>query len=73
MAGQSRAAWTISGRSSLAAERVVPARHGELVRLGKALSWYDGTPLAGQDRLLTHRPRPPPPDRPPVIPALAWT
>ncbi|WP_318199766.1 hypothetical protein [Streptomyces sp. SCL15-4] len=52
---------------------LVPARHGGLVRLGKALVWYDGMSLTGQDRLLTDRPRPPPPDRPPVIPALAWT
>ncbi|MEU3957394.1 SDR family NAD(P)-dependent oxidoreductase, partial [Streptomyces achromogenes] len=35
------------------AERVDPAHYGELVRFGKALSWYDGTPPMEQERLLT--------------------
>ncbi|MFI9423165.1 SDR family NAD(P)-dependent oxidoreductase [Streptomyces achromogenes] len=35
------------------AERVDPAHYGELVRFGKALSWYDGTPPVEQERLLT--------------------
>ncbi|MFE9899411.1 SDR family NAD(P)-dependent oxidoreductase [Streptomyces achromogenes] len=35
------------------AERVDPAHYGELVRFGKALSWYDGTPSVEQERLLT--------------------
>ncbi|MFF8727041.1 SDR family NAD(P)-dependent oxidoreductase [Streptomyces sp. NPDC015171] len=35
------------------AEHVDPGLYGELVRFGKALPWYDGTPLVEQDRLLT--------------------
>ncbi|MEV6742029.1 SDR family NAD(P)-dependent oxidoreductase [Streptomyces sp. NPDC051104] len=35
------------------AERIDPALYGELVRFGKALDWYDGTPPVEQDRLLT--------------------
>ncbi|CAL9352846.1 hypothetical protein SUDANB178_00502 [Streptomyces sp. enrichment culture] len=35
------------------AERADPAHHGEPVRYGKALSWYDGTPPVEQERLLT--------------------
>ncbi|GLX50748.1 carbonyl reductase [Streptomyces hygroscopicus subsp. hygroscopicus] len=32
---------------------VDPALYGGLIRFGKALDWYGGTPLAEQDRLLT--------------------
>jgi len=32
---------------------VDPSLYGELVRFGKALDWYDGTPPVEQDRLLT--------------------
>ncbi|WP_310724326.1 SDR family NAD(P)-dependent oxidoreductase [Streptomyces sp. N2A] len=35
------------------AERVDPALYGELIRFGKALPWYGGTPLVEQDRILT--------------------
>lgn len=35
------------------AEHVDPALYGELIRFGKALPWYGGTPLVEQDRLLT--------------------
>ncbi|BDM74155.1 carbonyl reductase (plasmid) [Streptomyces nigrescens] len=35
------------------AEDVDPALYGELVRFGKALPWYDGTPPVEQDRILT--------------------
>jgi NAD(P)-dependent dehydrogenase (short-subunit alcohol dehydrogenase family) len=35
------------------ARHVDPALYGELVRFGKALPWYDGTPPVEQDRLLT--------------------
>ncbi|WP_461059569.1 SDR family oxidoreductase [Streptomyces pseudoechinosporeus] len=35
------------------AERVDPALYGELVRFGKALPWYGGTPPTEQDQLLT--------------------
>ncbi|MFE5158880.1 SDR family NAD(P)-dependent oxidoreductase [Streptomyces sp. NPDC056697] len=35
------------------AEHVDPALYGELVRFGKVLPWYDGTPPVEQDRMLT--------------------
>ncbi|GGK84384.1 SDR family NAD(P)-dependent oxidoreductase [Streptomyces flaveus] len=35
------------------AEHVDPALYGELVRFGKALPWYGGTPPTEQDELLT--------------------
>ncbi|MEV1081151.1 SDR family NAD(P)-dependent oxidoreductase [Streptomyces sp. NPDC050211] len=35
------------------AEHVDPALYGELVRFGKALDWYGGTPPVEQDRMLT--------------------
>ncbi|WP_328498605.1 SDR family NAD(P)-dependent oxidoreductase [Streptomyces sp. NBC_00414] len=35
------------------AERVEPELHGELVRFGKVLPWYSGTPPTEQDRILT--------------------
>ncbi|WP_030797645.1 SDR family NAD(P)-dependent oxidoreductase [Streptomyces sp. NRRL S-337] len=35
------------------AEHVDPALYGELIRFGKALPWYGGTPLVEQDRILT--------------------
>ncbi|CAM5633548.1 MULTISPECIES: SDR family NAD(P)-dependent oxidoreductase [Streptomyces] len=35
------------------ADHVDPALYGELVRFGKALDWYDGTPPVEQDRMLT--------------------
>ncbi|GGY79694.1 carbonyl reductase [Streptomyces olivaceoviridis] len=35
------------------ADHVEPALYGELVRFGKALDWYDGTPPVEQDRMLT--------------------
>ncbi|WP_406355919.1 SDR family NAD(P)-dependent oxidoreductase [Streptomyces sp. NBC_00658] len=35
------------------ADRADPALYGELVRFGKALPWYDGTPPVEQDRMLT--------------------
>ncbi|MGW3465460.1 carbonyl reductase, partial [Streptomyces olivaceoviridis] len=34
------------------ADHVDPALYGELVRFGKALDWYDGTPPVEQDRML---------------------
>jgi NAD(P)-dependent dehydrogenase (short-subunit alcohol dehydrogenase family) len=37
----------------LLSDRVDPATYGELVRFGKVLPWYDGTPSRRQDRLLT--------------------
>ncbi|MEV6806649.1 SDR family NAD(P)-dependent oxidoreductase [Streptomyces sp. NPDC051132] len=37
----------------ITAEQVDPAHYGELVRFGRALSWYDGTPPVEQERLLT--------------------
>ncbi|WP_406175230.1 SDR family NAD(P)-dependent oxidoreductase [Streptomyces sp. NBC_00996] len=36
----------------ISAEHVDPAFYGELVRLGKALPWHDGTPPVEQDRIL---------------------
>ncbi|MFD3931884.1 SDR family NAD(P)-dependent oxidoreductase [Streptomyces sp. NPDC058614] len=35
------------------ADHADPALYGELVRFGKALPWYDGTPPVEQDRMLT--------------------
>ncbi|MEU6026112.1 SDR family NAD(P)-dependent oxidoreductase [Streptomyces tauricus] len=35
------------------AERVDPDHYGELVRFGKVLPWYSGTPPTEQDRILT--------------------
>ena len=35
------------------AEHVDPTHYGELVRFGKALDWYGGTPPVEQDRLIT--------------------
>ncbi|MGW3410357.1 SDR family NAD(P)-dependent oxidoreductase [Streptomyces sp. NPDC000888] len=35
------------------AEHADPALYGELVRFGKPLPWYDGTPPVEQDRMLT--------------------
>ncbi|MEV7076415.1 SDR family NAD(P)-dependent oxidoreductase [Streptomyces sp. NPDC091972] len=35
------------------AEGADPALYGQLIRFGKALNWYDGTPPVEQDRLLT--------------------
>ncbi|CAM5661152.1 hypothetical protein GCM10010345_94710 [Streptomyces canarius] len=35
------------------AEGADPALYGELVRFGEALDWHGGTPLVGQDRMLT--------------------
>ncbi|WP_328685364.1 SDR family NAD(P)-dependent oxidoreductase [Streptomyces sp. NBC_00343] len=35
------------------AEHVDPTLYGELVRFGKALDWYGGTPPVEQDRLIT--------------------
>ncbi|WP_328363427.1 SDR family NAD(P)-dependent oxidoreductase [Streptomyces sp. NBC_00445] len=35
------------------ADHVDPALYGELVRFGKALDWYGGTPPVEQDRMLT--------------------
>lgn len=35
------------------ADGVDPALYGELVRFGKPLNWYDGTPPVEQDRMLT--------------------
>ncbi|MET7568717.1 SDR family NAD(P)-dependent oxidoreductase [Streptomyces sp. NPDC005492] len=34
-------------------DHVDPALYGELVRFGKALDWYEGTPPVEQDRLVT--------------------